>query len=190
MASYSNAFCPEEVQLYQDVINLLEWKVKGPQKEIYKDFFPVMVGGKRLVKLDQGLGRLDYKAFITFKPMKNGKHCQFMVEQLHEDDDVADLLTWVDGEGKHGARIVLGNGDEAERIEGRDTETEAKFCVIYEYFLGGDVESKIAPIKAFDEANKREDVPPPPKGKKAPPKKEAASKLGLGGAKRGTGGGK
>lgn len=159
MSNPNNVFCKEEVALYQEIISLLEWKVKGPTKELYKDFFPVMVSGKRLVKLDFGLGRLDYKAFITFKPLKNNKHCQFLVEQLFEDDDIGDLLTFPVGDGKHGARIVLKNGDEAERIEGLDTETEAKFCIVYQYFLGGDVKAKIAPIKEFDEKNKRDEEP-------------------------------
>jgi hypothetical protein len=150
-------FCKEEVALYQEIISLLEWKVKQPNNQIFNDFFPVMVSGKALVKLDPSTTRLNYKEFITFKPLKNNKHCQFLVEFLYEDEesDVQDLLTVKQDDRKYGAKIVDNEDNIIEEIYDCDTETEAKFCVIYQHFLGGDIKKLIEPIKKFDEKHKK-----------------------------------
>lgn len=154
-------FCKEEADLYQEIITLMEWMVKKPNNELVKDFFPVMVSGKALVKLDPSTAKLDYKKFITFKPLKNNKHCQFLVELLYEEEDVKDLVTYKQDDGRYGARVDLKDGTAVEEMSDFDTETEAKFCVVYEYFLGGpvNIQDKIAPIKEFDEKNKRHEPP-------------------------------
>jgi hypothetical protein len=149
-----HAFCKQEVELYQEIITLLEWKVKKPNNELFNDFFPVMVSGKALVKLDPDTARLDYKKFITFKPLKNNKHCQFLVELLYEEEDVQDLVTY-GRQGEYGAKVVDQEGNILQEITECDTETEAKFCVIYEYFLEDGIKERIEPIKEFDEKHRR-----------------------------------
>jgi hypothetical protein len=151
-----HAFCKEEAELYQEIIALLEWKVKKPHNQLYNDFFPVMVSGKGLVKLDPAVTRLDYKKFITFKPLKNNKHCQFLVELLYEEENVQDLITYGrDSNGKYSAKVVDHDNMIMQEVAGCDTETEAKFCVIYEYFLEEGIMEKIKPIKEFDEKHKK-----------------------------------
>ena len=153
-------FCDEEANLYQEIIALLEWKVKKPNNQLYNDFFPVMVSEKALVKLCLETAKLDYKKFITFKPLKNNKHCQFLVELLYEEQQVQDLLTIKQQNKSYGAKIIDYENNILEEISNCDTETEAKFCVIYQYFLTDDIKDKIKPIKDFDEKYKKLDDRP------------------------------
>ena len=164
---FNNVFCKEEEILYEKIIELLEWKIKGDNKELFQDFFPVTISGKKLVKLDSNIKKIDYKKFITFKPLKNNKHCQFIIERLFDEEEVGDIFIIKDDNRKYGSKIVQKDTDEIiSEVSGYNTEIDAKFRILCKYFFGNELDDLITSIKKFDtdhavpdlKDNKKKDV--------------------------------
>ena len=160
-----NNFHKEEEEFYEELIKLLEWTIKGPNKEIFCDFFPVTVSGRKLVKFDSTIKRIDYKEFITFRPLKNNKHCQFLVDRLFEEEEVGELLI-NKNHGKYGAKVTQVSTEEIMlEVDNCDTELEAKIRIVSQYFFGGKYDRMIKKIKRDDSQRMREVKKDKDKGK-------------------------
>jgi len=138
--------CKEEVKFYEKVIKLLGWKEKNG--ELYKNMFPILVNGKKLIKL--GENPIYDKNVIAFRPLRNNKHCQYLINYLFEKESgVSDILT-IKNENIYSAKILDHHEEIMIEVDNCRTEVEAKFIVIFQFYFG-DTEKYMKKIRQFDE---------------------------------------
>lgn len=155
---FERNFSLVEQDLYEEIINILDWNEKGDTHQLYLGTIPIICGKKKLIKMCEDNVYFDFKNFITFKPLKNSRHCQYLINFLYEqEDDILDIkiikFDEEDEKRKYQAQVIQKDTLEVMlETDLRDTETEAYFVLFYLWFSTEDetIEEKLKVIKEFD----------------------------------------
>ena len=167
-------FCIEEVKLYEDIIEILteiEVNEEGNYEILYNGL-PVLISGRKIVKLCDELDLDNMEGKITFRPLKNHKHCQYLIDylQIVESDDIEVKIIKVlqdDGKYKYSGVITDLDGNEIIRANKCGKEIEAKFKVVYNYIVGEkDISKELIKISKYDFKYRNETMNNKRKGKK------------------------
>ena len=148
----------DEIKLTNDVVEILEWDLKYDEElkvnVYYCDFFPITINRCRVSNITTMFSHGKDDKLVYFRPMKNGKHCQFLVDYLYEHEDIDEILVSKDKDTKlYSGRIVMNDGEEY-KLDNHYTETELKFALFYLYYFNEDRTSTIKRVHDLDEQQK------------------------------------
>jgi hypothetical protein len=153
-------FCKEEVNLYEEIIDLLEYDISENYILQYNGI-PIRIRNKILIKLCDETIDYDAEKYITFKPLKNHRHCQLILDFLHENEnEKIELIVKKNMEEKNRFTGILTDTELDIVINQTDecfSEIEAKFKVLYTYlFDDKNINKRINKIRKYDNSYKRE----------------------------------
>jgi hypothetical protein len=149
-------FCKTEENLYSELIDLMEIDVNDDNILEYNGV-PLKVKGRILLRLCDETMSYNRKLFITFKPLKNHKHCQLLINYIHEEiKENYEIITKRIPSGEDDRFLYIGKiyDPELDLIVLESTksysEIEAKFKVLASFLLNRNVDKEINDIKRFD----------------------------------------
>ena len=152
----------DEIRLTDEITELMEWDLRDSKdikdvKVYYCDFIPILIGKCNVSNITTMFKHGKDDRLIYFRPMKNGKHCQFLVDYLYEHEgEIEDILISKDKDTKlYSGRIIIEDGSEY-KLTDHYTETELKFALFYLYYTGKDITKTIKRIHDADEKFKQE----------------------------------
>lgn len=155
-------FHEKEIKLTNDIIGLLEWTEKKlPQSKtnvLFCNYFPVMINKTHAINLTRNEEKIKDIDYAFFRPMRNGKHCQLMVDGAYEvDDSIEEIITVKDPKTRRISGYLRTNeGDTIKISKSVFTESEFKFAVLYLYWFGEDISESIIEIHEFNDKYKME----------------------------------
>ena len=142
--------CDLEKEIYNDIIDAMEWTTR-PDGILLCNDMPIISNKKILTNLSYNNPEIsDINRFMTFKPLKNNKHCQFVASAVYDDDMITEIIIKKDDDGKFGCKFIDMNNKVFIDIKRRRTETEALFCACYIYFVDASIFSKLREISQYE----------------------------------------
>lgn len=145
-------FAREEVAITNDLIELLEWQ-EGDDGNLVRDFFPIRVGSKNLIQLQQKMDYYDYSTKITFRPYKSAKHIAFITDYLYMEENINSVYTIKNDNGTYTGVIEMEEGNELI-VENCLNNTHAEFCACCSYLFGDEIIEQIKRIDKFEAKTK------------------------------------
>lgn len=141
----------EEIKYVSDMISVLEWserKVPGINIPVlYSSFMPVVSNRQHVVGPKHFEKTFNKKDIVTFRPILNGRHMQYIIDYLYEEDESIDsIVTSRDPiKKKYNGYILLNDGTKYT-MEGMYTETQLKFALCYLYMFDKNISDDINKI--------------------------------------------
>ena len=155
-------FCEEEVELYDNVISIIDFDVMDDETLMYNSL-PLYVKKRKLVRLSENIVGYPKKTYMAFRPLKNHNHCQFLLEWIQENEHpgckiivVREIIS--DTKRYFHGYLKDGDNNTIEEFHKCRSEIEAKFCVLYKFFDIMDdniIKNKVRKIRNFDREYKR-----------------------------------
>ncbi len=144
----------KEMQLTQAATEYVEWSSKkhGEYKVnvLFSDFYPI-ISNKTFVSVDyDAYNEKKHRGVTLFRPIKNMRHCQYLIDFLFTECGVQDIL--ISKNNKSGAfkgRLINEDGTEL-KISGLYSEVEVKFALFYLFMTDEDIVEDIKEIRAFN----------------------------------------
>ena len=158
-------FVREEADLYNDILSILEYDV-NPFNNYQLEYngLPIKCGNKKLIKLCGKNIYYDNEEYMAFRPLKNTKHCNIILDyiQFNEHEDAVLYTHKIYDEEKPEEKPLfkaeLRSESEGLLAEAESTENElfAKFKCLYIYFYG-DSEELNKKLQIISDYNKASD---------------------------------
>lgn len=156
--------CDEEIRITNDIVEILEWKereIKGFDVPLLHNFLPININKCFVANLGQHVNhKKKNDELVFFRPIKNGRHCQFLMDYMYEnEEDIESIDIVVDKNEKYRnytGKITLSDG-ETIKIGSFLTENEAKVALFLLYYNGVDESKAIRQIHKFNDIHKGEE---------------------------------
>jgi len=154
-----------ETKIYEEIYKILGWKSYKHSKYNYRvlttdGIIPIIVNRKTLVKLQENVVVHD-PSMITFRPYKNGRQCQFLVDKLMEEEEIKKISIFREKQdnGKYlYSGLIIQEGTEEVMLQEDEckTETEAKFRLFFSWYFGDQYKEDIDLMISEEERFKKE----------------------------------
>ena len=157
-------FHTDEINFTNEILNSLEWverKLEGKKVNVlYCNYFPVMINKTFLVKLSRHEEKIKDVEFTFFRPIRNGKHCQIMIDGAYEiDESINEIVTTRDTKSKKFTGWLETNDGKKIKVSKQlYTESEIKFALLYLYWFDKDISNKLIEIHEFNDKYKSEQI--------------------------------
>jgi len=142
-----------EIELTDNIIELLEYDLEENGVLTYNSV-PIKLSGKYLIRLSNDNLNFDKENFVPFRPIKNHKHIQFLIDFLYEEKPKYEIKTKKIKNEELNKNFYISTIYCGERIIARSkslpSEIESKFYVLYVYYFGSEgILDKIREIRHF-----------------------------------------
>lgn len=145
------SFSKQERLLYDEIIDLLEFKINHKDNsKLEFNGIPIIINNKYLVRMCKKSDDLDPSKYTPFKPLKNMKHLQFLLDYIHENEyEYAEFNINKDMDDNGNKIIIVSlydpESEEVLAVSNKSySEIEGKFKCLYAYFYGEEYLDKLS----------------------------------------------
>lgn len=150
-----------EIKLTNEVIDIMEWiekKDSNGESILFKDFFPIMINKRHILRPETDR-HIDVNHYFFFRPLKNQKHVQFLIDYLFDNNpELKELKVFTNNKeyynGKYSGKLIDNNGETVIELTNYFTEIELKFSIFYYFYNEIEVKNELKEIKMFNIKNK------------------------------------
>lgn len=151
----------DEITITNRLIELVEWSERLVDERttpvLYCEFFPIRVNKAFAINLTHVNKKIKDTDYVFFRPIRNGKHCQFLLDTAFEiDDNIKDFIVVKNHKQHRFSGTLLTHNGKDVKIDNMYSEAELKVALLIKYWEDEDVTKQLKAIHEFNEKHKHE----------------------------------